>query len=414
MTQQPAPQKIRINKPITLEKCQAWPESHHVFDEETAFALEMALATGRPLLVRGEPGIGKSQLARAAAHELKRCFISEVVNISLEGQDLLWRYDPVARLNDAQLVVAENAAEKASEKAAEKEKQAGTDQKDKCLQTADLLQPGNYISPGVLWWVFDCTSALDQYKRCRYPFYLPRFDIRKPETADREKQDAQEEDCTCDTLPDACNPAWQQQIQTAAAKGFVLLIDEIDKADPSLPNSLLEVLGNGGFRVPMLNIPVGQGKGNAQPLVIITTNEERELPPAFIRRCLVLNMQLDDKERLRAWWKQQAEKEPKAFPAEGFAPETALKKWLSARAEVHFPACFTAKVKEEAAELLIKDRDKAKQHGTVKPGQAEYLDLLQALQEMTDQNQGKDEQETYQLALLQKISPFALAKAPLA
>ena len=91
-----------INEVIPLPQHGSWGESQHLLDKQCAYALEMALATGRPLLVRGEPGVGKSQLARAAAEKLQRLFISEVVNINTEGQDLLWRFDPVARLNDAQ------------------------------------------------------------------------------------------------------------------------------------------------------------------------------------------------------------------------------------------------------------------------------------------------------------------------
>ncbi|MCI5131734.1 MAG: hypothetical protein D3904_09455 [Candidatus Electrothrix sp. EH2] len=105
----PRPQKIRVGQRIKLERCQSWDESFHVFDEESAFAVEMALATGRPLLVRGEPGSGKSQLARAAAQELDRYFLAETITAASEGQDLLWKYDPVARLSDAQTLAAETA-----------------------------------------------------------------------------------------------------------------------------------------------------------------------------------------------------------------------------------------------------------------------------------------------------------------
>ncbi|MCI5223470.1 MAG: hypothetical protein D3924_12565 [Candidatus Electrothrix sp. AR4] len=101
-TNEPKPGNITVDQRIKLERCQSWDESFHVFDEESAFAVEMALATGRPLLIRGEPGSGKSQLARAAAQELNRCFIAEVVTAATEGSDLLWRFDPVARLSDAQ------------------------------------------------------------------------------------------------------------------------------------------------------------------------------------------------------------------------------------------------------------------------------------------------------------------------
>ncbi|MCI5163005.1 MAG: hypothetical protein D3917_13515 [Candidatus Electrothrix sp. AX5] len=106
---EPRPQNIRVGQRIKLARCQSWDESFHIFDEESAFAIEMALATGRPLLVRGEPGSGKSQLARAAAQELDRYFIAESITVASEGRDLLWKYDPVARLSEAQTQAAESA-----------------------------------------------------------------------------------------------------------------------------------------------------------------------------------------------------------------------------------------------------------------------------------------------------------------
>ncbi|MCI5168670.1 MAG: hypothetical protein D3903_21885 [Candidatus Electrothrix sp. GM3_4] len=106
---EPRPQKIRVGQRIKLERCQSWDESFHIFDEESAFAIEMALATGRPLLVRGEPGSEKSQLARAAVQELDRYFITESISAASEGRDLLWKYDPVARLSEAQTQAAESA-----------------------------------------------------------------------------------------------------------------------------------------------------------------------------------------------------------------------------------------------------------------------------------------------------------------
>ena len=214
----------------------------------------------------------------------------------------------------------------------------------------------------------DCQSARQQLERCRWPFYQPGL---APE----------------DTA-------------VAARQGFVLLIDEIDKADTSLPNSLLEVLGNGGFRVPLLNQTVRTPLGSPTPLVIITTNEERELPPAFVRRCLVLHLRVDDEQFLRGWWNRQLVQR-----SELFSPERALIKWLAERGETHFAGIFTAKVRERAAELLARDRRKARQAGLIRPGQAEYLDLLRALR-----NMAADSGEQRQLALLEQISPFVLVK----
>ncbi len=396
--------KVSINKRITLPRSQSWDKSFHVFDEESALAIEMAAATGRPLLVRGEPGIGKSQLARAAAAELKRYFISEVVHIAIEGQDLLWRYDPVARLNDAQSLAAQAVAENCG---TVREDQSAVDDRQKGTKQEDLLHPKYYISPGVLWWVFDCQSAQLQHEACRHPFYQPRISLTG---ANQGEDDTQKKD-KCESGVCICN------IEQVEKQGFVLLIDEIDKADPSMPNALLEVLGNGGFHVPVLNESVGLRNDVPKPLVIITTNEERELPPAFIRRCLVLNLTLDDEKRLRAWWSKQSENEPGNESGKNnvdvFDLEKVLTLWLSNRAEVHFPGEFSDLVKDKVAELLIRDRNKAKLDGTVKPGQAEYLDLLRALKEMTDPREDKESRVEDQLKLLQKISPYALEKAPL-
>jgi hypothetical protein len=232
-------------------------------------------------------------------------------------------------------------------------------------RTGEELHPASWISPGPLWWALDWTSALRQHERCRCPWYQPPYSL-STETAKR---------------------------------GTVLLLDEIDKADPALPNALLEVLGNNGFHVPLLNQTVSAPPDWPKPLVIITTNEERELPPAFVRRCLVLHLRLDDEQRLRTWWNKQPGR------AEPFSPDRALVKWLAERGELHFENIFSARVRERAAELLVRDRREARQAGLIKPGQAEYLDLLRALQGMTAP--GSSEQ---QLALLERISPYALSK----
>lgn len=305
---------------IDFKTCGSWRGGKYLLNKPSAFALEMALATRRPLLVKGEPGMGKSYLARAAAAKLQRKFVAEVININTEGQDLLWRYDPVARLNDAQT-----------------------------KQEGDALNPAHYLNPGVLWWVFDWKSANEQYNGvCRHKVYRPQI-------------------CDDGNLDN----------------GIVLLIDEIDKAEPSLPNSLLEVLGNGGFEVPLLGKTVG-GVQQQAPLVIITTNNERELPPAFLRRCLVLSLEVE---------------------------ENRFEEWLIERADVHFSdAQCSHTIKLAAAQQLKQDRDQAEKQGMVKAGLAEYLDLLTALNEMTDVSLQGDARTAYQKALLDDIREFVLRK----
>ncbi|MFN7952185.1 MAG: AAA family ATPase [bacterium] len=88
---------------IDLPAHGALPAAVHVFDAESVHAINAALAAERPLLVRGEPGTGKSQLARAAAVALKGGYRSKVIDARTEVQDLFFTFDAVARLAEAQL-----------------------------------------------------------------------------------------------------------------------------------------------------------------------------------------------------------------------------------------------------------------------------------------------------------------------
>lgn len=90
-------------KPIELPRTGSLPGEWHVFEPRTVNAINAALAARRPLLVRGDPGVGKSQLARAAAQQLGRAFISFVVDSRTESRDLLYHFDAVQRLADAQI-----------------------------------------------------------------------------------------------------------------------------------------------------------------------------------------------------------------------------------------------------------------------------------------------------------------------
>jgi MoxR-like ATPase len=283
---------LDVAQTVTLERRDGVPEQVHCFDDpgdRARLALKAALAAGRPLLVRGEPGVGKTQLAAAAAQALKRPLISFVVDARCEARDVLWHFDTVRRLAEAQI--------------------CGVLKYDQA-QVRERLQVSRFIEPGPLWWGFDWNSAkthCEMFEMGVYPF---------PEQAD-------------------------------PANGRVVLIDEIDKADSDLPNGLLEALGSGRFQPEGCEAVV---MGNPAPLVIITTNEERVLPDAFVRRCLVLHLKLpeDDKE---------------------------LKVLLITRAMLHFPKADPG-VLTAAADLLIQDR---RSSAVPKPGQAEYFDLLRAV-----------------------------------
>lgn len=294
----------------------------HLLDREQILAINAAMIAGRPLLVRGEPGTGKSQLARAAAKVLGRAFIKQVIDARSESRDLLWHFDAVRRLAEAQLLGALGGTWSEKEAIARQE-----------------LDVKRFVQPGPLWWAFDWQSASQQAKIAH---------ISPPAQPD--------------------GGAWQ--------KGCVLLLDEIDKAETELPNGLLEALGNREFT------PFGWHEAihatTSLPLVIITTNEERTLPDAFLRRCLVLHLKL-----------------PKN--------REQLKQFLIHRGEAHFPKAET-ELLQATAELLCQHRHAAQEKQvTPLPGQAEYLDLLRALL-------GLEQNHAQRLVLLKEIGRYTLQK----
>jgi MoxR-like ATPase len=277
---------------LKLEPCDGLADGQHLFGEQEGLALQAALVTGRPLLVRGKPGVGKSQLARAAAQALGRALVLQTVDARTDARDLLYRIDAVQRLADAQLpreLIDKPAAER--------------------------LALRNYVQPGALWWAFNWTEAeglcgLSKGSACAHWFGKKELN------------------------------------------GVVVLIDEIDKAEADVPNALLDVLGNGGFTGPdgkRVSVP----KGRKAPLVIITTNEERAVPDAFLRRCLVLHLELP---------KDRAE----------------LLQYVLPRATLHLPK-IDATVARAAAERLADDREEARRLGLAEPGLAELIDLLRAV-----------------------------------
>lgn len=206
-------------------------QSVYVYTDEIILAVNVALATGRPLLVRGVSGSGKSSLAANAADWLGWRYYEKVITSRTQASDLLCEIDWLRRLHDAQ-----------------------------SHHFSNDYTP--YIVPGVLWWAFDRDSA----------------QIRGRKTEGMEP------------LKDPCTVVGDPP-------RAVVLLDEIDKADPDVPNSLLEPLGSLQFQVHETGVCVST-KGETAPLVVITTNEERELPKAFLRRCVELKLQLPDHPRL--------------------------------------------------------------------------------------------------------------------
>lgn len=200
-------------------------------------ALKTALVTGRPLLLQGRPGSGKSSIAAYVARNLGWRYYEFVVDARTEPNDLLWRFDLVRRLADAQV-----------------------------MERGGSLNDHDYVEPGPLWWMLDQAGA-----RFRGSAEAPaRFAI-DPNAKDNEGR---------------------------AIDGCVLLIDEIDKAEPDVPGGLLVPLGSFRFTVQETGAVVDAGSSASSRLVIITTNEDQELPSPFVRRCVVHRLEPPSQEDL--------------------------------------------------------------------------------------------------------------------
>ncbi len=183
--------------------------SGYIAAPDLQIAVNAAVALQRPLLVKGEPGTGKTELARQVAASLGMELIEWNIKSTTRAAQGLYEYDAVSRLRDAQLP---GTAERVS----------------------DI---SNYIKPGKFWTAF------------------------------------------------------------TAPQRTVLLIDEIDKADIEFPNDLLQELDRMEFHV----YETGQTiRALHRPVVIITSNNEKDLPDAFLRRCFFHYIRFPDAETLAA------------------------------------------------------------------------------------------------------------------
>lgn len=199
-------------------------------DPELRLAVKVSLITGRPLLLSGPSGTGKSSLARAISETLGWTYYQTVVTSQTRLDELIGSVDLVRRLHTAEL--------------------AG--------RVEGMTFPTGldaFLEPGVLWWAFDPASAAVEGR----PAGSPR--------------------------PDPGVPARQASADASA----VVLIDEIDKAEPDVPNNLLVPLGSLELPVDGRAAPVVPRRPRP-PLICITSNQEREMPPAFLRRCVQVEL----------------------------------------------------------------------------------------------------------------------------
>lgn len=304
----------------------------HLLTEREQWAIRAAIAANRPLLVEGEPGVGKTQLASAAAKLLNRPLVSMTVDSRTESRDLLWTFDAVQRLAEAQVAAAVihglgmNCEGKTFD--------------DNFKQLEEKLTPSKFVRPGPIWWAINWKSASTQLGYG-------------------------------ETSPEIPKEGWKEN------DGVVVLIDEIDKADRDLPNGLLEAFGSRQFTPHGWSQPVKCVDHSKPSLMIVTTNRERALPGAFLRRCLKLDLALPPVVGIQG--ERLSEAELKPFLA-----------YLTDRGNLHFPNADPKRLDAAAQKILEFRVDAIKGQETQKPGLAEFLDLVRAVYSLGSEHEANE------------------------
>ena len=224
----------------------------YAFDPAIDAAVDVAIGLGRPLLVAGEPGCGKTELGYAIARRMKiDTLYFFAVKSSSEAGDLFYTYDAVGRFRKAQLAAVEAQS-----------------MRDKGLAYVEP-QVGDFIKYQALG-----RAILDAHPAAKVGHLLKGANHRPPPPAPRRS---------------------------------VVVIDEIDKAPRDFTNDLLREIEDLSFRVPeLLEL---EGKSDAtpagaeirpehRPIIIVTSNEESQLPDAFLRRCVFLALEFPKDNRL--------------------------------------------------------------------------------------------------------------------
>ncbi|MES0133602.1 MoxR family ATPase [Mesorhizobium sp. M0016] len=241
---------------------EAYRGTGYVFNPELEAAVDVAIGLGRPLLVSGEPGGGKTELGYAIARRLgiSRLYFFSTRSVS-EARDLFYTYDAIGRFRDANFRGA-----------------AGDGRTD----------VANYIEYQALG-----AAILDAQ---------PYADVRQMLGGERAYQHPSEQE---GALP---------------PQRSVVIIDEIDKASRDFPNDVLSEIESLQFNVPELGSSNAAADPNVEgrtkrkrpqtpafpedpllrPIIVITSNEERQLPDAFLRRCVFHEIQFPDVDRLHA------------------------------------------------------------------------------------------------------------------